>query len=267
MLPLTLNDILSFNSISNISNANYNANLPFPHIVIDNFLKDNIAQEINSIFPKQEDSIWYEYSNPIEKKFASDDIRKFPPLIAQTIHLLNSESFLKELINITGIQNLVSDPYLHGGGLHLIKTGGKLDMHLDYSIHPKLELQRRLNLILYMVDKDFKEEWGGELELWKGKHDKTTDEYTLTTCEKKVNPKFNRAVLFSTNDYSFHGHPEPLRTPEGVVRKSIALYYLTKLEDDVLKRPRARFIARPFEVENEELAKFRKERSSVKGIY
>ena len=267
MIPSSIKDLINLERIKNITSSEYNSSNPFPHIVIDNFLKYEIAKEINAQFPKVEDEIWYEYSNPIEKKFASDDVRKFPPIIAQTLHFLNSESFLKELTRMTGIENLFSDPYFHGGGLHLIKTGGKLDMHLDYSIHPKLNLERRMNLILYMVDEDFKEEWGGELELWKGDYNEEKDEYTLTTLEKKVYPKFNRAILFNTNDISFHGHPNPLNAPEGVFRKSLALYYLTEPQSNANKRPRARFIARPFDDKSEEIEDFRKKRSSVKNVY
>lgn len=260
-------DILNLESLKNASSQSYNSAAPFPHVIIDNFFKEEIAEEINKVFPGPDEQIWFEYNNPIEKKFASDDIRKFPSLIAQAIHALNTESFLKELTQITCIENLLSDPYLHGGGLHLIKSGGKLDMHLDYSIHPKLKLERKMNLIIYMVDKDFSEEWGGELELWKGEYDKEHDEYSLTTLEKKIFPKFNRAILFNTNDVSFHGHPNPLNTPEGVFRKSMALYYLTKPQENISIRPRARFIARPFDDKIEEVEAFRKKRSQLTGLY
>ena len=41
-------------------------------------------------------------------------------------------------------------------------------------------------------------------------------------------PLWNRAVVFSTTDESYHGHPDPLTSPAGVFRNSIALYYYTK---------------------------------------
>ena len=34
-------------------------------------------------------------------------------------------------------------------------------------------------------------------------------------------------MIFNTDADSFHGHPDPLTTPEGVYRRSIALYYYT----------------------------------------
>ncbi len=239
---------------------------PFPYIVIDDFLLPEVAEQIFKDFPTPDSEIWYEYNNILEKKLASDDMRKFPVSIAKAIHTLNHQSFIDELESLTGITGLISDPYLHGGGIHCITKDGKLDMHVDYSIHPKLGMERRLNLIVYLVDKDWQESWGGELELWDGNWIDGKPELT----EKKVGvlPKFNRAVIFETGDDSFHGHPEALTCPEGVYRRSIALYYLTEPRQGATDRTRAHFIARHgLDNEDEQSQKFREARSSIKGIY
>lgn len=233
------------------------ANQPFPHIVFDNFLKNDILKIIQQDFPEIDDKIWFEYNNPIEKKFACDDIRKFPPSIAKLIHFLNSTFFLKYLEKLTGIQDLQSDPYIHGGGMHCIKRGGKLDMHLDYSIHPKLQLERRLNLIIYLSP-SWKKEWGGGLQLWN---------QDMTQCVKNVEIQPNRAVLFETGDISYHGHPDPTNTPEGITRNSIALYYLTEPRPNASKRPRALFVARPNDDKSQETEEFRRKRSEQLGVY
>ena len=101
--------------------------------------------------------------------------------------------------------------------MHALKRGGKLDMHLDYSIHPHLKLERRLNLIVYL-NSGWKEEYGGHLALWDSE---------MKGCVVKAAPIFNRAVLFQTSDISYHGNPEVVQCPETMMRKSIALYYLT----------------------------------------
>jgi hypothetical protein len=49
----------------------------------------------------------------------------------------------------------------------------------------------------------------------------------MTRCEVKAAPLFNRMVVFSTTDFSYHGHPDTLQCPEGMTRKSLALYYYT----------------------------------------
>ena len=47
----------------------------------------------------------------------------------------------------------------------------------------------------------------------------------MTKCARRILPEFNRLVVFSTTDFSFHGHPEPLTCPADRVRQSLALYY------------------------------------------
>lgn len=49
----------------------------------------------------------------------------------------------------------------------------------------------------------------------------------MTRCEAKILPVFNRFMVFGTTDITYHGHPDPLQCPEGVTRKSLALYYFS----------------------------------------
>jgi Rps23 Pro-64 3,4-dihydroxylase Tpa1-like proline 4-hydroxylase len=250
-----LNESIDLN-LDKISTT-YQKNSPYPHIVIDNFLKDAVAKEVAEAFPKPNSEFWFQYNNPIEKKFATDDIRKFPKIIAKLIHALNSQEFVEKVEKLTGIKGLFSDPYLHGGGLHCSKNGGKLDIHLDYSLHPKLEMERRCNLILYLSP-EWNESWGGSLEMW---------DKDMSKCVKKITPQFNRAVIFNTDDISLHGHPDPINCPENISRNSIALYYLSEARATTSSRPRARFFKRPQDPEDASLEEFRKKRSEVSGVY
>ena len=138
---------------------------------------------------------------------------------SQLISFFNNDIFLKYLQELTGIKEpLISDPYLSGGGYHEIKNGGVLKVHADFNRHPSLELDRRVNLLLYL-NKSWKEEWGGNLELY------SPDD--LDEPIVKVTPEFNRCVIFNTTSYTYHGHPEVISCPEGISRKSIALYYFS----------------------------------------
>ncbi|HEX5694602.1 MAG TPA: 2OG-Fe(II) oxygenase, partial [Arenimonas sp.] len=49
-------------------------------------------------------------------------------------------------------------------------------------------------------------------------------------------PIFNRAVIFNTRSDTFHGHPAPLLVPDGVWRRSIAMYYYTSMRPEQERR-------------------------------
>ena len=78
---------------------------------------------------------------------------------------MNSLRVLLFLEALTGIEGLIPDPYFGGGGPHQIQPGGFLKIHADFNVHPQLKLDRRLNMLIYL-NKDWREEYGGHLELW-----------------------------------------------------------------------------------------------------
>lgn len=197
--------------------AAYLAAKPFPHVVIDDFLPAEVLSEVLSEFPAPEAVTWGKFNNPAEKKLALNDETQMGHATRHLLYDLNSSTFISFLENLTGIEGLIPDPYFWGGGLHQIKRGGYLKVHADFNWYSKLRLDRRLNLLIYL-NRDWKEEYGGHLELWNE---------NMTKSEKQILPIFNRCVLFSTTDYSFHGHPDPLMCPEHRTRKSLALYYYT----------------------------------------
>ena len=191
-------------------------NQPFPHIVIDNFLPEEIADAALNSYNEYENDEWWEFRNENEIKLASKDEILIPQAIRSILHELNSGFVLNWLEYLTDVPGLVPDTHLYGGGIHRIESGGKLAIHQDFNIHNRTKLYRKLNLLLYL-NKDWKDSYGGDLELWN--RDKTK-------CEVKIPPIFNRCVIFNTSTgYSWHGHPEPLNTPLGISRKSLALYY------------------------------------------
>ena len=61
----------------------------------------------------------------------------------------NSRQFLLFLETLTGIENLIPDPYFLGGGIHSSKKGGFLNIHTDFNWHHKLQLHRRVNVLIY----------------------------------------------------------------------------------------------------------------------
>ncbi len=191
---------------------------PFPHIVLDDFFDPEIVDDVLAEFPKPDAIRWQRFDNANEIKLASAADASFGPLTRLFLYHLNSITFLEFLSRVTGIDNLIPDPRFEGGGLHQIVRGGKLGVHADFNKHAVYGLDRRLNLLLYL-NKNWREEYGGHLQLWNR---------DMTRCEAKVLPIFNRVMIFSTTDFTYHGHPDPLDCPEGMTRKSLALYYFTK---------------------------------------
>lgn len=188
---------------------------PFPHIVIDNFLPEQYLDAVLSEFPTPGKIDWKKYNSGTEKKLESNSEFHWGDQSRFLLYQFNSSIFINFLEKLTGIQGLIPDPHYRGGGLHQIERGGFLKIHADFNRHEKLKLDRRLNLLLYL-NRNWQEEYGGHLELWDAQ---------MTKCHHKILPTFNRCVIFSTTDFSYHGHPDPLTCPEGWTRKSLALYY------------------------------------------
>lgn len=197
----------------------YVANAPFPHIVIDEFFEpdamDGVLAEVDAIDRSKR------YAKFLDRETGHNKFAFFPdavgPKTDRLAQNLTSGPFLAYLERLTGIPNLIADPSYFGGGLHWIDNGGYLEVHADFNHLKKYNLARRINLLLYL-NKDWKDEYNGHLELW--------DRPTMTK-RKTVAPLFNRAVIFSTVQEALHGHPTPLSAPPGVARRSLALYYYT----------------------------------------
>ena len=208
---------------------------PFPYIVIDNFLPNHIAKRLSNEFPAYDDEIWFDYNNRIEHKRLLSDWRKFPETTYQIFSFFNSKWMLNTLSNLIN-SPLVEDQGLHGGGWHIHSNGGKLNPHLDYSIHPMLKMQRKLNLIVYLSE-DWNKEYGGHFGLW----DQHPTELRANNLVKEIEIKFNRAVLFDTTKKSWHGLSRKVKCPEGIYRKSLATYYLREPNPNTNPRSRALF--------------------------
>lgn len=196
--------------------SQYQSAKPFPFVVLDDFLPERSVEAVLRDFPEPKRINWehhdYGYS---ERKLAFATAENLPASIRNVLYFLNSKPMLQFLECLTGIDGLIPDPHYLGGGLHQIETGGKLDVHIDFNRHKKLKVDRRLNLLVYL-NKDWSEEYGGNLEFWNR---------DMTRAEVSIAPIFNRCAIFNTSEWSYHGHPDPLACPPDRTRKSIALYY------------------------------------------
>lgn len=237
--------------------SDFQAAKPFHHVVLDNFLRDEIAREVAAEFPAYNGPVWNEYNNAIEVKKANNHWDKFPPATYRLLNFLNSPEFTAEIGGLLG-ETLYSDPGLHGGGWHSHGPGGKLNMHLDYSIHPKSGLERRLNLILYLQP-EWKTSWGGALGFWEN----DPVNHRPGALAKEIDCLFNRAVIFDTSQNSWHGLPDPVGCPLETPRNSIAVYYLNEPRQAASDRGRALFAPTAKQADDPAILELIQKRSQV----
>jgi len=212
----------------------YKNNQPFPHIRLKEFLRPEVADSIAKEFPATGTDAWTQYKHHNENKLGMAKRELFPPRLGAAADELNSPEFVGWLSQLTGIPGLMPDPSLEGGGLHQSGPGGFLNVHTDFSMHHyHKNWRRRVNVIVYL-NPGWKEEWGGAIEFW---------EKPMRRCAAKYPPLLNHAVIFTTDDRSLHGFPDPLHCPEGQSRKSLAFYYYTLDDEPVVHS--TNYFARP----------------------
>jgi hypothetical protein len=195
---------------------------PFPHVVVEDALSEE-AGAIQECFPSSEWEGWHRYPDEYQRgKMICSEFDLFPSPIRDLITELNGPRFLSFLEKVSGIRGLLPDPYLEGGGLHCSGPGGILATHTDFHLYQRLQIYRRLNVLLYL-NHEWDESWGGCLELYEPGSDRPG-----SAPVKTVVPRWGTLVIFQTDDRSPHGFTRPIA--EGHSRRSVALYYYTASE-------------------------------------
>jgi Rps23 Pro-64 3,4-dihydroxylase Tpa1-like proline 4-hydroxylase len=193
---------------------------PVKNFCIDNFLDESFAESVLAAYPSFEEALKVGTSFAAvneKKKVQVTDSSTFAEPIAELNRELASPEFLGLLSDVFEMPNLLADEELVGGGIHQTGSRGHLDVHVDFNYIPERELHRRLNILIYF-NKDWKPEWGGNIELW---------DADVKHCHHSFSPIFNRCVVFETNEISYHG-VTAVKCPEGMSRKSFAAYYYTR---------------------------------------
>ena len=168
------------------------------------------------------DGAWKAHKDSYENTNRSMMDAKLGPASQLYFDVVNSGWFTEWISSITNVPYLLPDPKLLGGGLHETKTGGRFAVHRDFCYHRLLGLRNEMVFITYL-NKDWKPEWNGALELW---------DRERKQCEVRIQPEFGHSVLMLHGRVSFHGHPTPLSTPNGETRRSVAAYYYTSPDVD-----------------------------------
>jgi hypothetical protein len=214
----------------------YQAAEPFPSIMIDDFLPTELADLMLERFGSRI------FNSGLNESFDRAQERLKTSYQPDTMHdeartvfyAFNSRPFITVIENVTGLKGLIPDPHFLGAGFHEIRNGGHLSIHADFNHHKPMNLERRVNLLIYL-NKGWEESYGGQIELW-------TEDMREKT--KSWSPIFNRCVIFNTTSNSMHGNPQSVQNPLRISRKSIALYYYTSTWDNTKRSHTTQFQVR-----------------------
>lgn len=201
--------------------ADYQSTTPYHYTCIDDFLPLEILERVREEALQMGD-VPAQNASDNEKLKTSFNPDRMPAYSKAVFHALSSRPFIQFLENMSGIKGLIPDPYYLGGGIHRTNTTGYLDIHADFNHHSIMNLERRMNVLIYL-NPDWKEEYGGSFEVWSNDMKEKIAGFT---------PVMNRMCCFSTGDNTMHGNPEPVNHPNGDPRLSIALYYYTATWED-----------------------------------
>ena len=195
---------------------------PFPHAVIDDFLDPEFCRRLTAEFPSagaRSPSAGY-----APDRTCREDVRELGEAFRALDDALRSPECLEFAGRLSGIPNLLCDPSYAGAGARLDRDRMSLEAHLDFALHPRDGLYRRVNFLLYL-NPEWRKEWGGSLRLrnrpWmtRGKGDM-----------KVILPLLNRCVVFVNDDRSWHGVGRvnlPADRPE-LSRRSFAFHFYSR---------------------------------------
>jgi hypothetical protein len=196
----------------------YENSKPFRHIVMDNLFSepvlDALLPEISGMAPDQWSIIEHE---GLERTVRMRSGAELGAAGGQLIGIVHSAAFLYLVSEITGIWQLLPDPYLQGGGYALMRRGDYFGIHSDRNVAYETGLTRRLAMIIYL-NRPWIAEYGGQLELWNP---------DATRSGVSIYPLFNRTVIFEVSNPNYHGVPVPLACPADRTRQSFIVYYHT----------------------------------------
>lgn len=195
---------------------------PFPHLVLDGLFDATLLDLMAQEFDLLDASHWRRSEDgQHERTMRSLPCSRLGHAAELYFGVLHSSWFVEFLQQVTGVDDLVTDPHLHDGGFHEARDGGRFRIHTDFNKHVRTMLDNELVLITYL-NRHWDPAWGGDLELWSASPKK---------CVRRIEPVFGRTLLMRETPASFHGHPVPLQLPPGRVRRSVAAYFYSNRRD------------------------------------
>jgi 2OG-Fe(II) oxygenase superfamily len=215
----------------------YRNAVPFPHVVIDNLFAPPILEALLDEMAAMPEEQWRtQETKSLERIRRMRSGVELGSAGAQLLSLVHSAAFLYVVSEITGIWQLIPDPYLQGAGYAAMRRGDFFKVHSDRNIAYDTGLTRRLAMIVFL-NKSWDPQYNGQLEMWN---------HEGTRCEVSIDPHFNRTVLFEVADPNYHGVPAPIDCPPQRSRQSFIVYYHTVGIDGKQARPHSSLFAPGF---------------------
>ncbi len=196
---------------------------PFRYVAIENFLDEDACEQLLRDFPSFDKKYAMNELGEVGGKAVVERVGDVSPFYKKFYDYINSQEFLNRISELTGVPDLIADATLFGGGTHENRDGQYLDAHVDFNIDERRMLHRRLNLLIYL-NHEWDESWGGNIQLH------SNPRYPESNQTVQFAPLFNRAVIFETNEYSWHGF-QAIELPadkKHLSRKSFSIYLYTK---------------------------------------
>lgn len=204
----------------NLYKQEYNLSKPYHHVMIDDFLTEDLAKKLSQSFPA--DELFNKHKkDQHENKLEGDRFDLYPEIFSDLKKEITKPYFSKFIEEVTGIKDTFITDDAYGVGIQKGKKGSFEDVHIDFNIHPVKDVQRRLNFQLFLSPV-WKAEWNGALEMWNG---------CVSKCKKAVSCRFNRALIFEVKDTSYYGYTKPLECPDTADRKVFSATFYTKKEE------------------------------------
>jgi 2OG-Fe(II) oxygenase superfamily len=203
--------------------AEFSSAEPFRHVVIDDFLEPDRAEQMLLDFPAFDPRHAMNEMGEVGAKAVVENVAEISPFYREFADYIRSEKFLGAITALTGIEGLISDEKLYGGGTHENLNGQELDAHVDFNFDERMWAHRRLNILLYL-NKEWDDAWGGAIEVH------SDPRWPERNVVKAFTPLFNRCIVFETNEHSWHGFPRIQLPPDKshLSRKSFSIYLYTK---------------------------------------
>ncbi len=188
---------------------------PFPMIVLDDFLPEELARAMATETHDIPSHEWSEFTRKNSHMQECINMAVCPVARDSFVAHMHSQAGMEWMTKLTGITDLIPDPYLVGAGYSRSYNGDFLGIHTDFNWNESLKLHRMLSLILY-IEPDWQDEYGGDI-IFK--------DFNNKKVIQRIPPKFNRCVIWRHHKRGFHGYPDPITCPADISRKTFRLFY------------------------------------------